>query len=65
MQTVELEEYIFQTDYIVKNNFLQNSSFFCQSKSNSDFLYSQYIYVYKSGVRFNSINNYFPSIYQD
>jgi hypothetical protein len=45
MQTVELEEYIFPTDYIVKNNSLHNSSFFCQFKNNSDLLYSQYIYV--------------------
>jgi hypothetical protein len=36
MQIAELEEYIFQIDYIVNKSFHQNLSCFCQSKNSND-----------------------------
>jgi|688.fasta_scaffold125552_1 hypothetical protein len=44
MQIVELEEFIFQIDFIAKNNFLQNLNFSYLSKNNNDSnIYSLYL----------------------
>ena len=44
MLIVELEEFIFQIDFIAKNNFLQNLNFSYLSKNNNDSnIYSLYL----------------------